>query len=101
MAEELGVLCIGPVQVNGVSRRLGSDIRERYSVLFFVVGPLKGYKLKLCIGSSVRPVAQNVRRIPFRLREKVDKKLDELLKLLLWYLRVTGHESLYRYVTRE
>ena len=29
----------------------------------------------------MKPVAQPVRRIPFGLREKVDKKLDQLLEL--------------------
>ena len=37
--------------------------------------------MKLHINDSVKPVAQHVQRIPFGLREKVDKKLDELLEL--------------------
>ena len=53
----------------------------RYSALFNGVGLLKGCELKLHIDDSVKPVAQHVRRIPFGLREKVDKKLDELLEL--------------------
>ena len=39
--------------------------------------------MKLHIDDSVKPVAQHVRRIPFGLREKVDKKLDELLELYI------------------
>ena len=31
------------------------------------------------MNTSVEPIAQSVRRVPFQLREKVDKKLDELL----------------------
>ena len=55
----------------------------RYSALFNGVGLLKGCELKLHIDDSVKPVAQHVRRIPFGLREKVDKKLDELLELYI------------------
>lgn len=44
-----------------------------------------GEKYKHCctstVGESVKPMAQHVRRFPFGLREKVDVKLDELLKL--------------------
>lgn len=78
---DLDILRVGPVQANSVSRRLDGDIRGRYSALFNGVGLLKGYELKLHIDDSVKPVAQHVRRIPFGLREKVDKKLDELLEL--------------------
>ena len=49
--------------------------------MFTGVGLLRDYELKLHIDESVKPVAQHVRRIPFGLREKVDKKLDELLEL--------------------
>ena len=73
---------IGPFQANNVDTgRLESCIREKYKALFTGVGLLKGYELKLHIDESVKPVAQPVRRIPFGLREKVDKKLDQLLEL--------------------
>ena len=55
------------------------DIRDKYKELFTGVGLLKGYELKLNVDTSVKPVAQPVRRIPFGVREKVEKKLDELL----------------------
>ena len=38
---------------------------------------MKGYKLKLHVDESMKPVAQHVHR----LQKKVDAKLDELLKL--------------------
>ena len=82
-AMDLDILCIGPVQANSVSGGLDGDIRGRYSALFngVVKRLLKDCELKLHIDDSVKPVAQHVRRIPFGLREKVDKKLDELLEL--------------------
>ena len=81
-AEVLSLLRIGPLQANSVGGgQLDGDIREKYKHLFSGVGLLKGYELKLHVDESVKPVAQHVRRIPFRLREKVDAKLDELLEL--------------------
>ena len=80
-AEKVRVLHIGPFQANNLSGQAECDIRERYSSLFSGVGLLKGYELKLHIDDTVKPVAQHVRRIASGLREKVDKKLDELLEL--------------------
>ena len=75
--EILNLLHIGPFQVNNVdSGRLESCVREKYKALFTGVGLLKRYELKLHIDDSVKPVAQPVRRIPFGLREKLDKKHD-------------------------
>ena len=59
---------------------MGQDIKDKYKELFSGVGLLKGYELKLNIDDSVKPVAQPVRRIPFAVREKVERKLDELLE---------------------
>ena len=79
-AEILNLLHIGPFQVNNVdSRGLESCIWEKCKALFTGVGRLKGYELKLHIDESMKPVAQPVRRILFGLREKVDKKLNQLL----------------------
>ena len=64
-----------------MSGRAECDIRERYSSLFSGIGLLKEYEQELHIEDTVKPVAEHVRRIPFGLREKVNKKLDELLEL--------------------
>ena len=80
-AEILDLLHVGPLQANSVvSEHSEGDIRGKYQDLFTGIGLLKDYELKLHVDESVRPVAQSVRRIPFGLREKVDKKLDELLE---------------------
>ena len=80
-AENLNLLRIGPIHsVNSVEvETTDHNIRDKYKELFTGVGLLKGYELKLNVDSSVKPVAQPVRRIPFGVREKVEKKLDELL----------------------
>ena len=55
------------------------DIQGKYKELFNRVGLLKRYELKVNVITSVKPVAQPIRRIPLGVREKVEKKLDELL----------------------
>ena len=44
------------------------------------VGKLKGHQIKLKTDPSVRPIAQPIRRTPFGLRDKVEKKIDELIE---------------------
>ena len=46
--------------------------------MFGGIGKLKDYELKLHIDTEVQPVAQPLRRPAFSLREKIEKKLDEL-----------------------
>ena len=70
-AIELGVLKLGIYSVN-------EDIKGKYCDIFKGVGKLENFKLKLHINSDVEPVAQRMYRIPFTLREKVERKLDEL-----------------------
>ena len=78
-AEKLALLQIGPIHaVNSVN--IVADIKETYKELFNGVGFLKDYELKLNINNLVKPVTQPVRRIPFGVREKVERKLDELLE---------------------
>ena len=55
------------------------DIRESYSDTLTWDGKLKDYHLKLHMNREIKPVAQQVRRLPFGLRDKVDLKLDDLL----------------------
>jgi len=71
-AEKLGLLRLGPSHtVNVVNTE--ADINEKYKELFNGVGHLRDYELKLNIDDSVKPVAQPVRRIPFGVREKVER----------------------------
>ena len=80
-AEELNLLCVGPIQVNNIAdEHSGIDIHEKYNGLFEGVSLLEGYELKLNIDESLRPVAQPICRNPSGLRQKLDDKLDELLK---------------------
>ena len=55
--------------------------KAKFSNVFEGLGKLKDYQLKLHINKNVQPVAQQVRRIPFSRRAKVNEKLEELLKL--------------------
>ena len=83
-AEKLNVLRVGPPnlpQAYSITSEGNSvDIVKKFADVFTGVGKLKDYQLKLHINKDVKPVAQPVRRLPFGLREKVDKKLDELVK---------------------
>ena len=63
---------------------VGNDIDgivDRFPKVFSGVGKLSGYQLKLHIDPEVKPVAQKPRRIPYPLKEKVTKKINELLDL--------------------
>ena len=72
----------------------GSDegIREEYADILSGVGKLKNYQLKLHINKDVKPVAQQARRLPFGLRDKVDQKLDELLRYYREFQTLLLHE---------
>lgn len=84
-AEKLKVLRVGPSLFSEprvcsvVSEGSDEGIREEYADILSGVGKLKNYQLKLHINKDVKPVAQQVRRLPFGLRDKVDQKLDDLL----------------------
>ena len=58
-----------------------NDIVRRFPKVFSGVGKLSGYQLKLHIDREVTPVAQKPRRIPYPLKDKVQRKIDELLSL--------------------
>ena len=76
----MGLLRVGP-QVSHVDHYPESrdSIISRYKDFFTGVGLLKDFSVHLHIDKSIKPVTQPMRRTPFRLREKVDEKLDELL----------------------
>ena len=58
--------------------KIENDFQKKYPELFSGIGKLKDCQLKLHIDRKVKPVAQPLRRLPFRITEKVDKKLEEL-----------------------
>ena len=62
------------------SEGISVDIVKNFADVFSGVGKLKNCQLKLHVNKDVKPVAQPVRGLPFGLRDKVDKKPDELLK---------------------
>ena len=78
-AMKLNVLKIG-IDVAAVTD-LDCEIRRQYLSVFQGVGKLKSKQVTLHIDTSVQPVAQPLRRMPFNLREKVETKIDELLDL--------------------
>ena len=66
-----------------VNKVEGTDgkVEDDFPQLFHGIGKLKDRQVKIHIDTSVNPVAQKPRRTPFHLRGKVEKELDELLKL--------------------
>eukprot|EP00112_Aurelia_sp_Birch-Aquarium-sp1_P009823 Seg2131.1 transcript_id=Seg2131.1/GoldUCD/mRNA.D3Y31 product="putative protein K02A2.6" protein_id=Seg2131.1/GoldUCD/D3Y31 len=83
-AVELSVLKINDgVEINSVesSAMNGQNIISEYKDCFEGLGKLKDFKQDIPIDKTVKPVAQQVRRVPFSLRSQIEKKLDELEKL--------------------
>ena len=54
------------------------EILHQFSKRFTGLGKLKGKQIQLSIDQSVKPVAQQQRRVPFHLREKVEMELKNL-----------------------
>ena len=53
-------------------------LTKEYLGVFQGIGKLKDYEVKLHIDTSVTPVAQSARRIPFHLLKKVSIELKKL-----------------------
>lgn len=60
--------------------KMKAKLETEFSDVLEGVGKLKDHQIKLKTDPSVKPVAQPVRRIPFGLREKVEKKIEELVE---------------------
>ena len=54
---------------------------DRYKSLFKGIGKLKDFQLKISIVSSIEPVCQTARRVPYHQCDKLSQKLKELEKL--------------------
>ena len=74
----MNILHIGPPtsKVNAVES--DNIFRQKYPELFNGVGKLNDCELTIHIDKNVKPIAQPIRRLLFKVREKVDKKLEEL-----------------------
>ena len=83
-AEKLDVLMVGPLEhphtYSVTEEGTDADICRKFADVFAGMGKLKNYQLKLHVDKILQPIAQPVRHLPFGLREKVEKKLDELLE---------------------
>lgn len=79
-ASELGILKIE--RTDNINRIEGNELKqklkEKFPACFNGMGKLKDFQLGIPIDDSVKTVIQPVRRVPFHLREKLEKKLDEL-----------------------
>lgn len=78
-AIELGVLRVG-TNIAAVTD-VKSEIQRQYPKLFKGVGKLNTKQISLHIDESITPVAQPLRRVPFHLREAVEKKVNQLLDM--------------------
>ena len=58
----------------------GTEMKEKFSDKFEVIGKMSEVQVKLHINTDVTPVAQKGHHITFYLREALDKELDSLLE---------------------
>ena len=77
---KLGILKIELEINNLVKDNSTAEIVDRYKSLFKGTGKLKDFQLKIPIDSSIEPVCQTARRVPYHLRDKLSQKLKELEK---------------------
>lgn len=79
---KLGLLSFSP-HVYEVKSEVDTEylVNVKYAECFKGLGKLKHFQLKIHIDPEVQPVAQAVKRVPFSMRQRLDKKLDQLEKL--------------------
>ena len=78
---KLGILKIEPEINNLFKDNSTAEIVDRYKSLFKEIGKLKDFQLKIPIDSSIEPVCQTARRVPYHLRDKLSQILKELEEL--------------------
>ena len=76
-AMKLGVLKIG-VDIATVAEAK-QTLKQQFPEVFSGIGKLKSKQVTLHVDPNVKPVAQPLRRTPFNLQERVEKKIRELL----------------------
>ena len=80
-AMKLNLLKVGP-QVNAVNMPSNQPElwRKQYPTAFQGLGKVKDRQIHLHIDESVPPVVQPYRRTPYGLRDRVDEKINDLIK---------------------
>ena len=73
LIEEINTLRTGDSEIN--------SMMEDYKQIFQGLGKLKNTQIKFDIDETVKPVAQHLRRIPIYVIKKVEKKIEELIKI--------------------
>ncbi len=73
----LDVLRIGPV-ISAIFS-VEENLQQRYPEVYKGIGKLNTKQVDLHIDPNIKPVAQPLRRTPFNLRSKVEKKINELI----------------------
>lgn len=63
--------------IDGTKKKVEDDFPN----LFQGIGKLRNHQVKIHIDTTVKAVAQKRRKTPFHLRDKVEKEINELLKL--------------------
>ena len=58
-----------------------SDVLKEFPSIFKGLGKLKNIQIKFNIDKEVEPVTQHLRRVPFHVRKKVEKKLQEMIEM--------------------
>ena len=74
-ATDLGLLYIGMLNTLDVNT---DSIISSFKDIFTGLGKLKDFQLELHIDESVQPVAQPVRKTPFKIRKQVEEQIKQL-----------------------
>lgn len=88
---ELGVLNISipdSAQIHKVTDM--KDLKQTYLECFTGTGKLKDFQLHVPIDKTVKPVVQSARRIPYCIRDKLEKKRNELVDYIDIIEKVKG-----------
>lgn len=75
-AIKLGVLRIGVDIATATGTR--QTLQQQFPEVFSGIGKLRSKQVTLHVDPNVKPVPQPLRRTPFNLQEKVEKKIQEL-----------------------
>ena len=67
------------------------DILCKYPQVFEGTGKLRDHQVNLLVNSNVKSVAEPPRRIPYHLKDRVDEKIEEMLKNDVIEEHPTGH----------